>query len=341
MKEMNKNYPMVDIFKFIAALMVMVIHFRPFSDVNPTLDFTSAQIVSRMAVPFFLICAGYFLAQKDMRKTALKLLKLYGIWSLIYLPIVLIGATYNQTGWGTDFLLIVRDIFFQGTTLHLWYLPAVVFAIFLIAWLRKFMDLKKILILSLILYGIGLFTDGYYGVLSQLPWMKVIADRYLLIFASGRNGLFFAFPFLALGLTIHETEVFSRITLKQAWIGFFFSFMALFAEVIILENFAKPFDYNMFLFLIPVAFFLLAIGLKQDVEERPIHLNLRSMSSLMYFSHILVFYLLMSVISGLGLWVLFSNSLVRTLLTALMTIWFSKFVIKRANMGKKLSKSLY
>jgi hypothetical protein len=117
--------------------------------------------------------------------------------------------------------------------------------------------------------------------------------------------------------------------------------MALFAEVMFLETFAKPFDYNMFIALIPVAGFLLAIGLKYDIEERPIHLSLRSMSSLMYFSHMLVFYVLMTVISGLGLWVLFANSLVRTVLTALMTIWFSKFVIKRANKGKKLSKSLY
>jgi serine/alanine racemase len=173
MKGMNKNYPMVDIFKFIAALMVMVIHFRPFSDINPSLDFISAQIVARLAVPFFLICAGYFMAHKDMRKSALKLLKLYGIWSLVYLPIVLIGATYNQTTWGTDLLLIVRDIFFQGTTLHLWYLPAVVFAIVLIGWLRRFMDLRTILIMSFCLYGLGLFTDGYYGLLNR----SFIADH--------------------------------------------------------------------------------------------------------------------------------------------------------------------
>jgi len=63
-REDMSTYPLIDVFKLIASFLVLIIHFRPFGQMNGNLDFASAQIISRVAVPFFLITAGYFIAQR-------------------------------------------------------------------------------------------------------------------------------------------------------------------------------------------------------------------------------------------------------------------------------------
>ena len=58
---------------------------------------------------------------------------------------------------------IIKDIVFDGTLYHLWYLPASIIGA-AIAWylVRKF-DYGAALIMTGILYFIGLFGDSYYG----------------------------------------------------------------------------------------------------------------------------------------------------------------------------------
>lgn len=54
----------VDFAKYIASLSIIAIHTGLFADVHPELYFVVVQTISRMAVPFFAVCTGYFLASK-------------------------------------------------------------------------------------------------------------------------------------------------------------------------------------------------------------------------------------------------------------------------------------
>ncbi len=50
----------LDIFRLIAAFLVVAIHTSPLSSLNETADFILTRIIARIAVPFFLMVTGYF-----------------------------------------------------------------------------------------------------------------------------------------------------------------------------------------------------------------------------------------------------------------------------------------
>gem|GEM_PF-5332883 len=51
----------LDIFRIIAALLVISIHTSPFSGISENLDFFMTRIVARVAVPFFFMVTGQYI----------------------------------------------------------------------------------------------------------------------------------------------------------------------------------------------------------------------------------------------------------------------------------------
>lgn len=139
---MNKNYTGIDYFRFIAALLIIAIHTSPLGSFSETGDFMLTRIIARVAVPFFFMTSGFFLISRYaynnsklwmfVKKTAL----IYGVAMLIYIPINIYNGYFRM-----DNLLpnIIKDIVFDGTLYHLWYLPASIIGA-TIAWylVRKF-----------------------------------------------------------------------------------------------------------------------------------------------------------------------------------------------------------
>ena len=65
----KRNYGVLDIAKFISALLVIAIHCAPFYQVNETWNFVYVQIIARLAVPFFFTASGWLFFQKlDIQK---------------------------------------------------------------------------------------------------------------------------------------------------------------------------------------------------------------------------------------------------------------------------------
>lgn len=95
----QKNYCMIDIAKFIAAIFVMFIHCGSLFS-NEWVSLLFVDVLCRYAVPFFFISSGFFLFKKvkfkngKMEKTKenfknffkyeLRIVILYTVWSLIY-----------------------------------------------------------------------------------------------------------------------------------------------------------------------------------------------------------------------------------------------------------------
>ena len=52
----------IDLAKFIASLLIIGIHANIGSDINDTLRFLVVDILCRLAVPFYAVSTGYFLA---------------------------------------------------------------------------------------------------------------------------------------------------------------------------------------------------------------------------------------------------------------------------------------
>lgn len=55
----RKQYAALDLMKFFAAILIIVIHTSPFADVSFALDFGFRSIIATIAVPFFFCASGF------------------------------------------------------------------------------------------------------------------------------------------------------------------------------------------------------------------------------------------------------------------------------------------
>lgn len=212
----KQNYNAIDLTKFICAILVVTIHIAPFGD-NENLRFFNYGIqnyLARIAVPFFFVTSGFLLYRKSTLenfsmdrtfKYALRLLRLYIIWSLIYLPLNIKIFLGNGQSIIHSVLVYIRNFIFTGSYTQLWYLNATIFAVILISFLlKKHIAPKKIIIYAAVFYFAGLFAQSYFGVIRPLrdltPNLWHMLKLLSKIIVTTRDGLFEGFLFVAIGM---------------------------------------------------------------------------------------------------------------------------------------------
>ena len=193
MKTRADGLPALDWFRLAAAVLVVCIHTSPLESFAPLWDFWLTRVLARVAVPFFLMVSGHFLAKggwrgagRFWRRTA----ALYLATAGLYLPVNL----YN----GMGPLEWLRALVTDGTLYHLWYFPAVLLGVPLAVLLLR-LGKGPALCLAGALYLAGLGGDSYYGLVSQVPALAALYDGAFCIWEQTRNGLFYAPLFLLLG----------------------------------------------------------------------------------------------------------------------------------------------
>lgn len=298
----------LDAFRLAAAFLVIAIHTSPLASFHGNADFFLTRILARVAVPFFLMITGQFIAadffdnadhtissdtskklgQNANSSTKLKLKKylskiclLYMTAILIYLPIGIYSGLYHfQTAYDGFRMLI-----FDGTFYHLWYFPACIIGILIVYLLSRFLTLPVIAAISFILYIFGLFGDSYYELTYYIPAVKEMYDYMFMAFSYTRNGIFFAPVFLVLGAVIgrqvHTDSRLSAVTGRQVHtdsrlsaIGFCLSFMAMTIEGFMLHIHHIQRHDSMYIMLIPTMYFLYRLLL--DVKRRTGNMEYRS-----------------------------------------------------------------
>ena len=151
----NETYSGIDCFRFWAALLIIAIHTSPLAMFGSTGDFILTRVAARVAVPFFFMTSGFFLishyaenAEKLMRFVKHTCL-IYGLAIALYLPVNVYNGYFQIDELAPN---LVKDLVFDGTVYHLWYLPASVIGA-LIAWylVRRF-DYQKAMLISFGLY---------------------------------------------------------------------------------------------------------------------------------------------------------------------------------------------
>lgn len=331
----SQNYPWIDRIKYLVSFLVLIIHFRPFSDFNPIIDFSSVQVVSRIAVPFFFISTGYFIGNNGLKKDVIlksikRNLKLYIFWTIIYLPISIIVFMPQYPN-------ILLNLTILGVYFHLWFIPALIFSIIALYFLNKFLRPSIITFIAFVFFSIGVFGDAYHGVL-QSGWFLNGMNHYLDIFTTTRNGLFFGFLFVSLGYFIQQSEITYKISKSRAWVGFIISYVFMFIEMGLLMTYTIPFEYNMYFSIIPTTFFLFIVCLKYPSKDDSI--DLRNKATIIYFSHFIVYFIVYGIITLLKLDFLLYSSLSRYFIAVISSILFANFVIKHKKKNKKWVKYL-
>lgn len=276
----------IDWLRLAAAILVIAIHTSPLADFNETGDFILTRVLARIAVPFFFITSGYFLlsryhdSDRKLRHFLKKTGWIYGASILLYLPLNFRNGYFSQSQLLPELL---KNLIFDGTMYHLWYLPASMLGM-LIAWkLVEKLDFSKGLVMALLLYLVGLFGDSYYVVVEKLPLLKAFYDRLFELFDYTRNGLFFAPVFLMLGGFIADER--RKLSSVEAGVGFLISLGLLLAEALILHRHGFQRHDSMYVFLLPAMYFLFHLVLLWKGRRIPL---LRPASLVVYLIHPLV-----------------------------------------------------
>ncbi|EPR13375.1 serine racemase VanT catalytic subunit [Ruminiclostridium papyrosolvens] len=287
MTNKREEYAGIDKFRMVAAIMIIAIHTSPLVSVSQEADFVVTRILARVAVPFFFMCTGYFLipgcieSRENRKRILLKFLTktgfLYGAAILIYLPVNIYSGYFKEK----PFIpIIVKDLVFDGTFYHLWYIPAGIIGFMIVYSLLTRLNIKTIAAISFILYLIGLFGDSYYGISEKFNIANSFYGVLFSYFDYTRNGLFFAPAFIILGAIIAESK--REYSITKSIVGFALSFTALIAEGLILHNFSLQRHDSMYIMLVPVMIFLFGILLSIKGESQK---TLRDISMLIYILH--------------------------------------------------------
>ena len=220
---MKKAYAGVDRFRLAAAFLVIGIHIGPFSVWSREADYLLTCCAGRIAVPFFLVTTGYFVLapyvksgfrkKQAVRRYLAKNGILYLAATLFYTPLALYSGNVPHSAPDA-----VRTLLFDGTFYHLWYFPAAMTGVIILAILLRVLcrlrgsvqaAIRAAALFSLAAYTVGLFGDSYYGLAERIPLLCRIYSRIFSVSSYTRNGIFYAPVFLLLGVLINlrdETE---------------------------------------------------------------------------------------------------------------------------------------
>lgn len=263
--------PALDHFRLIAALLVVCIHTSPLDSYTSLGDFVLTRIFCRVAVPFFLMTSGRFLAAGHWRSLGRfwrKALVLYGLSILLYLPL----NWYTGSPWGWEW---VKALLTDGTFYHLWYFPALLLGVPAARLLAR-LGMPAALTLAGGLYLIGLGGDSYYGLAAQIPALAQIYDGLFFLSSYTRNGLFFVPLFILLGAAdVHLSR-------RAAGVGLSLSLAAMTAEGLLLHHLGSQRHDSMYLTLPFCMLFLFAL---LQSANRGRDLEARRLSLLVYLLH--------------------------------------------------------
>lgn len=330
----EKNIVGIDLFKLIAAILIVVIHCigNFFGEIGNAFKINICSI----AVPFFFITSGYFYGKrlnknKDCKnkyfiKYEKNLLKMYIVWSLIGIPFMvktylkIYGRNYSYI-----FLLMIRNVFFSGTFGIYWYILAMIGGSSLIYYFSSKNKLKLMYLLSFIFFIFGVLYTGFQSIAENNIIFSYLFKLTWIIFASERNFLMVGWFYMSIGYYFATRE----IKLKLSWSILLF---ILFTGLKFGESYLNSTDIlngntiSIVQALQAVAYFLIAINLKLNCMQG-ISKIMRELSSTIYFTH----FLFIDIINPTQV----GNTVVTFVQVMLLCTAFY-FVIKKIN-NKKLN----
>ena len=305
-REKKFYYGGLDWFRLIGAILIIAIHTSPFESYSENADMILCRIIARVAVPFFFMVTGYFgfKGRRNENNFYLRILKLYVISCIIYLPVLIYSGYFAGVPFGNLILKILKDIVFNGIYYHLWYFPAVLLGVFIVSRLIEHGKTKTLYAAVGILYLIGLLGDSYFGLIQRVPVVNTIYDVMFHLFEYTRNGIFFAPVFLTMGYFLKKRK--KIVQLKGCVVGFLLSFAGMIGEGVALHHFQLTRHDSMYIMLIPVLYFLFQLLLYCRMESRK---ELREISMFVYVLHPLCIVGIRGFVKITGLSVFTENSL--------------------------------
>ncbi|MDR7079133.1 serine/alanine racemase [Neobacillus niacini] len=291
------NNNAVDVMKFICAILVVIIHAPPLYSYNETANFILVEIIARIAVPYFFVCAGYFFFKKinmqnekieknitnfnSVKKYIIHLLTIYAFWTVFFLlwwvPLWYKGGylTFaNMKGY-------VISIFISGSYFHLWYIVALIYGMVFTFLLLRFVQMKVVIATAVIFYLIGTFAYSYSWIFND----NILVENFIKIYDSLGSvsvGFFRTFPYLLMGIVFAKYRI--KITLTLSAILSVICLILVGLEVLLLDTSGgSRFSYVLLTGF--TVFFIFNTVSKINLNNSTLYPLLRKMSSIIYFVH--------------------------------------------------------
>ncbi|MBO5907600.1 MAG: acyltransferase [Clostridia bacterium] len=211
-----KQYKSLDLAKFVSAILIIILHTAPFATYSNVLNFGFRNIITVIAVPFFFLTSG-FLAfkkidslEKGKRNAYVfqylkRITVMYLIWTAVYFVFVVIKWTRGDFSI-FSVLEYIKDFFFEGSYSTIWFLPALFGAILIVYLLHKRISYTSIFTIFCFVYLFTLGGSSYYGLVTDVPFIKAVYDAYYSFFDSIKNAVCFGGIFVSMGAMVAERE---------------------------------------------------------------------------------------------------------------------------------------
>ena len=309
MKEKQRNYSL-DVFRFVAALLVVVCHVDFLKEAPEGVYQFVARFSPRVSVAFFFAISGYYyikaLTTKEgvFKKQFFSLLKVYTAWTVIYY-----GASFvvNVLMEGKDIVefLIERVVFFvtRGSYSHFWYFPALIYSVVFVTLFYKLLGKKGISLLawlSLVLFVIGNLGSSYYPIGIKVPVLSGIISNHRDGFEVFRGICCMGVPYFMIGYFLNKLEnLIFKVNEKKLLAGLFITMILYFAEIYLLSNVLKWYEYpEVFVMIYPAAFVIMMILIRNPKPQwQKFSGTLKRLSGYIYYVHPLLI-LVIGILAG-------------------------------------------
>jgi len=283
-----ERFNVIDLAKFLFAIVVISIHAHPFQN-YPMLN-NAYGVFTRLAVPFFFVSSAFFLFRKYQfgkggyqfnKPFMLKFLKrtfvLYLVATIVYLFI----SPYPLTLDGLRRFSL--DFTVRGVYSHLWFLPALMFSVFVMTVMLNYVSLRVVFAISATFFAVGTLLCTYAHLFDGVPFIHQII-RLLNSTIGFQNGLFYGLVFVALGALLTQTSV---IPLRRSLL-----LVVLFLGLLVVEGAVATIAVKsdaryLFFSLLPLSWALFSLLLQVKMRDRRIFGYLRKYSTNTYIFHYL------------------------------------------------------
>ena len=289
--EQSRGLYAIDVMKYIMAFCVIAIHTTPLKDIdNDTISRMYEAAVS-IAVPFFFLSSGYLIGRKIqntkefddilVERQQRKIIKYYVIWTIVYLPLTILGFCKAGDGFVKSLVQFIRNVFFQGENYYswpLWYLLSAIYGLTILKLLvESKKETKKFNFYSIAILCFCVFMHFATDYLVNLNTTNNIVMTVSLILEKtiGKGRLFSGVYYILLGNMIAKNEYhIDRIYL-----------LAIFTASYLTVAFTSFFPIKV---IMCITFFLLVISFKATGNG----IYFRRTSTIMYYTHMIVFFVL-------------------------------------------------
>ena len=183
MSQRNKYYPLLDLIKCIAAMLVVTLHCFPEgasaegagidNSIPMMLGQSFFQGLVRIAVPLFFVISSFLLFKrieddpdnkwKYIGRFCLRILFLYAFWYIVGLaPTIRDIVNYSYAGDTYHLIKYIVSTLWKGAPRGFWYLFALVLSVLITGIIKSKRSLIVITVISSVMYLYGCLNSAYF-----------------------------------------------------------------------------------------------------------------------------------------------------------------------------------